>query len=131
MGFPLCQGRWRPARVCAPLALCSPPSARAWLLLTYFPSICPRGCLLSLLLGLLLWHLSSRLCYERHQVGGLMPSSVRTVPTAGMEKGADGDTGWVHRQVASDEGEELVGRGSPRHLTTPPPARVNVKSELP
>lgn len=60
-----------------------------------------------------------------------MPSSVRTVPTAGMEKGLDGDTGWVHTQVASDEGEELIGRGSPRHPKAPPPTRVNVKSELP
>ena len=69
----------------------------------------PRGCLLSPLLGLLLWHLSSRLCCERHQVGDLMPSSVLTVPTAGMEKGLGGNTDWVHRQVGLDENEEPVG----------------------
>lgn len=96
-----------------------------------FPiSLCPRGCLLSSLLGPLLWHLSSRLRCERHQVGELMPSPVRTVPTAEMEKGPDGDTGWVHRQVASDEAEELMGRGSPGPPESSTSCQVNVKPEL-
>lgn len=38
-----------------------------------------------------------------------MPSSVLTVPTAGMEKGLGGNTDWVHRQVGLDENEEPVG----------------------
>lgn len=103
MGFPLCPGR------CALL-----PFLHTWLRVVYtFPiGLWPRGCLLSLLLGPLLWHLLSRLCCERDQVGDLMPSVVLTVLAPGMEKGLDGGTGWVYRQGRLDENKELSGQRS-------------------
>lgn len=76
MGLPLCPGGWCPVRVCTSGP--QKPFLHTWLVAVYlFPiSLCPRGCLLSWLLGLLLWNLSSRLCCERDQVGELMPSVV-------------------------------------------------------
>lgn len=76
MGLPLCPGGWCPARVCTSGP--QKPFPQMWLAAVYlFPiSLCPRGGLLSRLLGLLLWRLSSRLCCERDQVGELMPSVV-------------------------------------------------------
>ena len=73
MGFALCPGGWCRARVCTSCP--QQPFLRTWLGAVYLflISLCPGGCLLSWLLGLLLWRLSSRLCCERDQVGELMP----------------------------------------------------------
>lgn len=115
MGFPLCPGRWAPL-----------PFLHTWLrvVYTFLIGLCPRGCLLSLLLGPLLWHLLSRLCCERDQGGDLRPSLVLTVLAAGMEKDLDGGTGGVYRQVGLDENEELLGQRSLGNPEAPPLTRL-------